>query len=82
MASGSMQRRCPSIARAERVRIPGLGNWKHPAAICFRDRRRRLQRGQAATAIEAAYQRVTLEARNQYTLGYNTRFTASGTSAT
>ena len=33
-------------------------------------------------AIEAAYQRVTLEARNQYTLGYNTRFTAAGTERT
>ncbi len=24
-------------------------------------------------AIESAYQRITMEARNQYTLGYNTR---------
>ncbi len=30
-------------------------------------------------AIEAAYSRVTAEARNQYTLGYNTRATPSGT---
>lgn len=30
-------------------------------------------------SIESAYQRITLEARNQYTLGYNTPQTTSGT---
>jgi VWFA-related protein len=71
----------PVYRTAERVRIPGLGSGNI------------LPRYASATggdvfseagrdAIEAAYQRVTLEARNQYTLGYNTRFTAAGTQRT
>ena len=62
----------PLYGSAEKLRIPGLGTGNI------------LSRYASATggdvfseasrdAIEAAYQRVTLEARNQYTLGYNTR---------
>jgi VWFA-related protein len=62
----------PVYRRAERLHIPGLGTGnilpKYASATggdVFSEGGR--------DAIEAAYQQVTLEARNQYTLGYNTR---------
>lgn len=62
----------PVYRRAERLHIPGLGTGnilpKYASATggdVFSEAGR--------DAIEAAYQQVTLQARNQYTLGYNTR---------
>lgn len=71
----------PVYRSAEKIRLPGLGTGNI------------LPRYASATggdvfseagrdAIESAYQRVTLQARNQYTLGYNTRFSAAGTERT
>jgi VWFA-related protein len=68
----------PVYGRAERLHIPGLGTGNI------------LPRYASATggdvfsedgrdAIENAYQRVTLEARNQYTLGYNTKISPMST---
>jgi VWFA-related protein len=61
----------PVYGRAERLHIPGLGTGnilpRYASATggeVFAE--------QSRDAIEEAYQRVTLEARNQYTLGYNT----------
>jgi VWFA-related protein len=68
----------PVYRRAERVHIPGLGTGnilpKYASATggdVFSEGGR--------DAIEAAYQQVTLEARNQYTLGYNTRISPVST---
>jgi VWFA-related protein len=67
----------PGYRSAQRIRLPGLGHGnilpQYTAATG----------GQvfpelAASAIEQAYARVTLEARNQYTLGYNTRTAVAG----
>ncbi len=61
----------PIYGKAERLHIPGLGTGnilpRYASATggdVFSESSRE--------AVEAAYQRVTLEARNQYTLGYNT----------
>ena len=71
----------PVYRRAERVRIPGLGTGNILPRYASATGGDVFSEGGSA-AIEAAYQSVTLEARNQYTLGYNTRFTASGTERT
>ncbi len=62
----------PVYGKAERLHIPGLGTGnilpRYASATggeVFPE--------QSREAIEEAYQRLTLEARNQYTLGYNTR---------
>jgi VWFA-related protein len=62
----------PVYRSAEKLHIPGLGTGnilpRYASATggdVFSENSR--------DAIEEAYQRVTLEARNQYTLGYNTR---------
>ena len=68
----------PVYGRAERLHIPGLGTGNI------------LPRYASATGgdvfdeatnsdIEQAYQRLTLQARNQYTLGYNTRVSPAST---
>lgn len=62
----------PGYGRAERLHIPGLGTGNilpKYASATGGDVFSQLGRD----AIESAYQQVTLEARNQYTLGYNTR---------
>lgn len=61
----------PGYGRAERLHIPGLGTGNilpKYASATGGDVFSQLGRD----AIESAYQQVTLEARNQYTLGYNT----------
>jgi VWFA-related protein len=61
----------PGYGRAERIHIPGLGTGNilpKYASATGGDVFAELGRD----AIESAYQQVTLEARNQYTLGYNT----------
>lgn len=62
----------PVYGKTERLHIPGLGTGnilpRYASATggeVFAE--------QSREAIEEAYQRLTLEARNQYTLGYNTR---------
>lgn len=62
----------PVYGRAERIHIPGLGTGNilpKYASATGGDVFNELGRD----GIERAYQQVTLEARNQYTLGYNTR---------
>ncbi len=71
----------PVYRTAERARIPGLGSGNILPRYASATGGDVFSEG-GRDAIEAAYQRVTLEARNQYTLGYNTRFTASGTQRT
>jgi VWFA-related protein len=71
----------PVYRRAERVRIPGVGTGNILPRYASATGGDVFSEG-GSDAIEAAYQSVTLEARNQYTLGYNTRFTASGTERT
>ena len=61
----------PVVNKIEKVRIPGLGysdilpRYANATGGDVLDEFSR-------EAIESAYQRITLEARNQYTLGYNT----------
>lgn len=62
----------PVYGQANRIHIPGLGTgnilYRYANATggdVFSEAGR--------DAIESAYQQVTLQARNQYTLGYNTR---------
>ena len=71
----------PVIGRAERLHIPGLGTGNilpKYASATGGDVFAQLGRD----AIEAAYQQVTLEARNQYTLGYNTHVSPVSTRRT
>lgn len=61
----------PVYGKAERLHIPGLGTGNilpRYASATGGD----VFAEQSREAIEEAYQRATLEARNQYTLGYNT----------
>ena len=67
----------PGLSRLERLHIPRLGEGnilpKYASATggqVFPELTRE--------AIETAYQQVTREARNQYTLGYNSKATMSG----
>lgn len=72
----------PIYGKAERLSIPGLGTGNILARYAsatggdvFSEAGRE--------AIESAYQQITLEARNQYTLGYKApRITAAGTRRT
>jgi VWFA-related protein len=62
----------PVYGKAERLHIPGLGTGNIlPRYASATGGDVLSEEGQGA--IEDAYQRVTLEARNQYTLGYNTK---------
>jgi VWFA-related protein len=67
----------PGYRTAQRIRIPGTGHGNILPQYAS------ATGGQVfpeltAAAIEQAYARVTLEARNQYTLGYTTRATLAG----
>jgi VWFA-related protein len=71
----------PVYGRAERIHIPGFGTGnilpKYASATggdVFSELGRE--------GVEQAYQQVTLEARNQYTLGYNTRVSPVSTRRT
>ena len=61
----------PVYGRAERIRIPGLGTGNILSRYANATGGDVFSEG-GREAIEAAYQQVTLQARNQYTLGYNT----------
>jgi VWFA-related protein len=61
----------PIYGKAERVHIPGLGSGNILARYANATGGDVFSEG-GRDAIEAAYQQVTLQARNQYTLGYNT----------
>jgi VWFA-related protein len=68
----------PVYRGAQRIRFPGGGQGN------ILPRYASATGGQVfahltTQAIESAYSRVTLESRNQYTLGYNTRPTVAGT---
>ena len=68
----------PVVNKVEKMRIPGFGYsdiLPKYANATGGDVLNEFSREN----IESAYQRITLEARNQYTLGYNTPQTASST---
>lgn len=68
----------PVVNKVEKVRIPGFGYsdiLPKYANATGGDVLNQFSK----ESIENAYQRITLEARNQYTLGYNTPQTASST---
>jgi len=62
----------PVYGSAEKIHIPGLGTGNILSRYASATGGDVFSEG-GRDAIESAYQRVTLEARNQYTLGYNTR---------
>ncbi|HEY3928056.1 MAG TPA: VWA domain-containing protein [Candidatus Koribacter sp.] len=68
----------PVYRSAERIHIPGLGTGNILPRYASATGGSVFPEG-GRQAIENAYQQVTLEARNQYTLGYNTHVSAVST---
>jgi len=71
----------PVYRGAEKLHIPGLGTGNILPRYASATGGDVFSEG-GRDAIENAYQRLTLEARNQYTLGYNTHISAAGTERT
>jgi VWFA-related protein len=67
----------PLYNKAERVRIPGFG-YSNILPRYVNATGGDVLNEFSKESIESAYQRITMEARNQYTLGYNTPQQPSG----